>query len=138
MNLVESLYAQSGAAEDGEFCPFARYVRGWDALIWVNADVSYRADRVDSFLTLFWHPQEERLVGIKLKGFRFIFTQVRDALRLREEDWIPLVKALEAALERDGENLREDCERKRLEGYKKATRFAQAAGIPPQEWKKAA
>jgi hypothetical protein len=64
----------------------------------LNEDCSYRADRVDQFLTVLWHPHEDRLVGIKLKGFRFLFERIKNVLELDDDQFLPLVKAIEIAL----------------------------------------
>lgn len=61
---------------DPEAEPFrqaARYYPAMDHLLYLTEDCSYRADRVDEWLTLLWHPHRLDLVGIKLKGIRAIF-----------------------------------------------------------------
>ena len=52
------------------FKPLAAYYETMDILLYLNTDVSYRAERVDEWLTLLWHPYRKDLVGIQLKGFR--------------------------------------------------------------------
>jgi hypothetical protein len=54
------------------FKPIARYYETMDILLYLNADLSYRADRVDEWLTLLWHPYKMELIGIQLKGFRCV------------------------------------------------------------------
>ena len=61
-------------------------------------DCSYRAERIDQFLTVLWHPYEEKLVGIKIKGFGFLFERVKSILNLKDEHFFPVIKALEAAV----------------------------------------
>jgi hypothetical protein len=51
-----------------------------DFLLYLKEDCSYRADRVDQFLTLLWHPYKDELVGIKLKGIRVIYNKTKDRL----------------------------------------------------------
>lgn len=75
-----SLDALLSAWGDGELQPFkpvARYYEAMDCVIYLLEDLAYSADRVDGFLTLLWHPHEERLIGVKLKGFRFLFGRLQ-------------------------------------------------------------
>ena len=135
---VRNLASAVGAVGKTGFTPQARYLESMDFLIYLKEDVSYRADRVDSFLTVFWHPQEDRLVGIKLKGFRFLFQRVKDILELKETDFLPLVKALKIALVAGmAEWLMEDVEKRRkLESlYRKAQKLAVGIEVSPDEWK---
>ena len=86
-----------------EFEPCARYYEAMDTLIYLEADLPYRADRVDPFLTLLWHPQKEEAVGVKIKGFRVLFQclqEVAESLgrKLDDEHFLPLVSALEMAM----------------------------------------
>ena len=52
------------------FIPISKYYWTMDLLLYLKEDVSYRADRVDRLLTLLWHPYDDELVGIQIKGFR--------------------------------------------------------------------
>jgi len=69
-----------------------------DMMLYVSEDCSYRASRVDMFLTILLHPHEDRVVGIKLKGVRFLFERVKAILKLSDSDFLPLVAVLEVAL----------------------------------------
>ncbi|MEI7511894.1 MAG: hypothetical protein WCK01_00330 [Candidatus Uhrbacteria bacterium] len=80
------------------FRPVAQYHPEMDCMLYLREDCSYRADRVDLFLTLLWHPYEQRAVGIKLKGFRFLFEQVRRIHNLQPEGFISVATALEISL----------------------------------------
>jgi hypothetical protein len=87
----------------GAFEPCARYHASMDCVIYLNEDLSYRADRVDQFLTILWHPEMELAVGIKLKGFRFLFERIQTVQRtlgheLPESAFLPLITAVEMAL----------------------------------------
>ena len=55
------------------FEPRALYYETMDFLLYLQEDLPYRADRIDPFLTLLWHPYEDRAIGVKIKGFRFLF-----------------------------------------------------------------
>ena len=83
----------------GPFRAAARYDRGMDHLVYLTEDVSYVADRVDRFLTILWHPSENRLVGIKLKGFRYLFTTVRATWKhLTERHFSQVITLVEFAM----------------------------------------
>ena len=103
------------------FEPSSKYFAPMDYLLYLEEDVAYRADRVDSYLTLLWHPTDEnRAIGIKLKGFRFIFNRAKDILRaskieLSDAEFWPLVTMLEVALTAgDGANLLAQATQERL------------------------
>ena len=100
INCFEQLIESVGIEKvpEGTFTPVAKYYSDMDCLSYVNLDCSYRTERVDAYLTVFWHPQEDRLVGVKLKGFRFLFTRLKNILDLKEAHFIPMVKAIELAL----------------------------------------
>jgi hypothetical protein len=143
--------------EDGELGQFtagARYYEAMDCVIYLNEDVSYRADRVDSFLTLLWHPKHDHAVGIKLKGFRWLFQRWQAFCRdekdtsVSDEQFVPLVKAIEVALTaRLGEIITNDAESDRKEervrierSYQKAREIVllAAVAVDPREMREAA
>ena len=79
------------------------YYAPMDVVLYLEEDVAYRADRVDRFLTLLWHPYEKRAIGIKLKGFRFIYDRMCEILKTHgipvpEDGFLPLVTAFEVAM----------------------------------------
>jgi hypothetical protein len=96
---LENLVQATAPATADKFKPVARYYADMDFMLYVNENCSYRADRVDAFLTVLWHPQDDRLVGIKLKGFKLLFDQLRAVVGevLRPDHFLPLIKALELA-----------------------------------------
>lgn len=59
---------QGERPEEGEIVPRAQYFRAMDCIIYLTEDCSYRARPIDDTLELLMHPQEERVVGIKLNG----------------------------------------------------------------------
>ena len=111
-----------------------------DFLLYLREDYSCRADRVDAFLTVLWHPNEDHLIGIKLKGFRFLFQQLKLLLELKEDAIFPLVKALEIALVGGvAEHIINAVERERLEDlYGKARELVADISVSPEEWMRAA
>lgn len=125
-SLDELLPVGAGPAELAEFQPCARYFAPLDCMIYLREDLPYRADRVDEFLTLLWHPQENRAIGVKIKGFRQIFATLRTVVAASGNDWLsddqfpPLMKALEFAMTvRAGSLMTEKAEEVRLEDQKR-------------------
>ncbi len=99
----EDLISSSGIKEvrsEINFTPAARYFPEMDVLTYLNEDCSYRADRVDKFLTVLWHPYEKKLVGIKLKGFKFFFERLKSilAVELGEKEFFSLIAAIELVM----------------------------------------
>jgi hypothetical protein len=77
-----------------EFEPSVWFDREMDQLVCLREDCSYRADRVDPFLTLLWHPNREEIIGIKLKGIRSIFEEIVEAEGYSSQDFVPLVNVI--------------------------------------------
>jgi hypothetical protein len=136
---MKSILEEFGLSYKGDqkakaFVPKARYYSGMDFLLYLNEDCSYRADRVDSSLTLLWHPSKDKLVGLKLKGFLAIFKALSEILESESAQSIPVVKMLrflEYSLEKcvaDGALERFELERLR-ERYEKAIEFSESEHV---------
>jgi hypothetical protein len=138
--LLEELSITNSLKEERGFKPIARYYESMDFLLYLNEDCSYRADRVSGFITVLLHPQEDRLVGLKLKGFKFLFNHLKNHSSLRENDFVPLIKVLELAFTMGiGETLVNSLQLDRLEKmYKEAADIIEGIDLPPEEWRKAA
>ena len=96
MDAMDAMLEDFGLRNEfGTFSPHAKYHVGMDALYYLEEDCAYRAERIDQFLSILWHPHEARAVGIKLKGIRYYFTLLKELFGLSEEDWPPLIEALE-------------------------------------------
>ena len=80
MNVSERKSVKALLSGISKFRATTWYDRYMDHLIYLKEDVSYRADRVDPALTLLWHPHEERLVGVKLKGIAGVFEDISSIL----------------------------------------------------------
>jgi hypothetical protein len=65
--------------------PSAVYLAMMDMFLFVKEPCAYAEDRVDPYLTIFWHPTEDRVVGFKIKGFKYIFNRIRDELNLKDD-----------------------------------------------------
>jgi hypothetical protein len=99
--------------------PFAktRYFKSMDMLIFVTKDVPYTSELVDGALTLFWSPSGESLVGLKIKGFRHAFEEVKNRWGLADSHFVMMVEILKEALEIGGTDLLEDLEQERKNKY---------------------
>ncbi|MEI8393450.1 MAG: hypothetical protein WCF85_01855 [Rhodospirillaceae bacterium] len=72
------------------FKPTAYFDEEMDQLIYVCTNDTYRADRIDPFLTLLWHATDAKLIGVKIKGFRSIFEKYKKCGSVAETDFLPL------------------------------------------------
>jgi hypothetical protein len=129
------------------FEPIARYYETMDILLYLNADMSYRADRVDEWLTLLWHPYKKALIGIQLKGFRCVCRKSAFLAGIAKNDkvFLPLAALVanrflkdevEALIEAPGDERREALMRK----YDQALAFVagEHARVSIEELKRAA
>lgn len=67
---LEAFFQQLGIEDIGAFKPCGFYLEPMDELFILTEDCSYRADYKSDYIDLLWHPYEERLVGVKIKGFK--------------------------------------------------------------------
>lgn len=126
---LDDLLAQWGNTLGGPFQPCAHYYEAMDSVLYLQEDVSYRADRVDPFLTLLWHPQDDRVVGVKLKGWRYLFQRLQSILQatgvdIPDSHFIRLISAVEVAITAAGAAIVADTERERI-----AEKYARAKEI---------
>lgn len=119
-----------GSAIDAlpKFRPGVFFLPEMDSLIFLKEDEDYRADRVDQILTLLWHPTEPKLVGIKLKGFRWIYQHLLEVGAIAENNFLTIVAVLDGAFlvaayasENEGASIDRQ---KRGDGYRQARSFA--------------
>ena len=70
-NLCKELRVSPEAFLAGRFKPVARYHKGMDALIVLMEECSYVASQVEagSHIWLLRHPDDNRIVGVKIEGF---------------------------------------------------------------------
>ncbi len=142
---LDHLLAQWGDIPFTEFDPYARYYEAMDVVLYLQEDVSYRADRVDGYLTLLWHPHEDRAIGVKLKGWRHLFTRLQRIVEatgasLPDSQFVTLISALELALESgQGDDVTADAERVRKAAkYKKALEIVDGVNVDRRELLQAA
>jgi hypothetical protein len=103
MMSLDHVLSQWGLSSTGEFKPCAHYYSAMDHVLYLREDVSYRAERVDRFLSLLRHPHEERLVGLKVEGWRSLSARLQCILRsagaeVVDSGTVPLSAAVEMAM----------------------------------------
>lgn len=140
VGLSELVSQWGGNAPLGNFKPSARYYEAMDVVLFLQEDLSYRADRVDAHLTLLWHPHEDRAIGVKLKGFRVLFSRLQEHIRslgieFPDDRFVPLIAALEVAVTANlGKRIVATAERQRIEGkYQAAKKILADVTVDPSE-----
>ena len=143
-SLIEQL-SPTWNPESGPFTPVARYYPAMDHLLYLREDCPYRADRVDEWLTLLWHPYRWEVVGLKLKGIRVIFKELLSIPNGEQVDVLPIAEILADILMMGGaEKILKDHEDSRKaklrHKYRLAVRFAanSNAVVSQEELRKAA
>jgi hypothetical protein len=123
--MLNRLLEECGATPTGgQYTARARYSSAMDSIDYLADDCAYRSDRVDGWLTLFWHPVEERLVGLRVKGMRHIFVRASLAVEtgVSEESFASVIGILRLIVEAWGEHLTQS--RQLVERYRLASDFA--------------
>lgn len=124
-----------GAVE--QFQPHAKYHHGLDMVVYLAEDCSYTSEPVDGFLTIFWNPSRDRLVGVKLKGFRYLFHRLKAKHKWSDDMFLPLVQVIEATLESGlAENIMQ--EQERMQKYALAKKLTRQIGLDPEQVRKIA
>lgn len=140
---MTNMFAPKGwSPSSEEFQPVATYFPAMDFVLYLREDCAFREDRIDRTLTLLWHPQEERAVGVRLKGFRALYEFLRAHVPHLEEklSFVKLIAALEVGMRSGGgDALMKDAEAKRRrEAYEKAKELLADATLPIREVEKIA
>jgi len=131
----------NGPASLAEFRPAAKYFAAMDCLIYLREDCSYRAVRLDSLRTVLLHPTEDRAVGVKLKGTRFLMERLMAIFKSHGVPTTELSKHLklitlwETAATAEGADAIEFAEAERHRQYRERARelVQEAASLPPDE-----
>jgi hypothetical protein len=107
-----------------------------DAINYLNEDCSYTSERVDGWLTIFWHPEDvSRPVGFRLKGIRHIFLKVRQlkaASLLTEADFFSVIRILEVVVAAWGDELLDQAEK--AARYSVASTLAREVRLPREDF----
>ena len=106
-----------------DYVPTAVYFSDSDCVEYVKEDSFTVYDRVDEFLTLIYDETKIRLIGFKLKGFKYFYqTHLKPLYALNDNQFLALVPILEAVCKEIGDQLIADDERVRA--YKAAMKLA--------------
>jgi hypothetical protein len=115
----------------------AGYFASMDCLIYLKQDCSYRAVRLSPFITVLLHPQDDKAVGIKVKGVRSLYEALRtfakeQGLTFPAADFIELVALVEVAFSFGGEAALEKADDERRQRYEEPVKALarKAAPIP--------
>lgn len=131
-----------GANLSQNFVKAAVYNEEMDFLEYVSKDDVTVSDRIDGFLTVMWDYDQKEIVGFRLKGFRCIFNDIIKPLsKLKDEDFDPLVEALEKIFTKIGGELFSNRlnEEYRVKAYKSALHLIKSDRVVlPDQFKKAA
>ena len=144
--ILEQIAPEYGGGNVPKFVAGAKYDADMDFLLYLQEPLSFRADRVDAFLTILWHPRDDRMIGLKLKGWRMMFNEMKKTVDWKDEEFFPLVKALEFALSEvfakaimDNIQKTPPSERyKRAKAYSDAIQFISHVNVPTRELARAA
>jgi hypothetical protein len=106
-----------------EYVPAAVYLDDADSVEYVRRDVACVYRRVDGILTLVLDMKTRKLNGFRLKGFKnFFLKHLQPKYKLVDDDFVPLVSAIEEAIQLIGDQLMNHPERKAA--YREARRMA--------------
>jgi hypothetical protein len=106
-----------------EYVAAAVYLDDADSVEYVRHDVACVYRRVDGILTLVLDMKTRKLNGFRLKGFKnFFLKHLQPKYKLLDDDFVPLVSAIEEAIQIVGDQIISDPERKAA--YREARRMA--------------
>lgn len=139
-SLTTLLQKQFGAVLSENFEARASYSEEMDFLEYLKNDTTTVSQRIDNCLTLMLDAESREVIGFRFKGFRYVFnTVIRPLVKLRNEDFDPLITAMEVVFTTLGNDcvagLRPDDER-RLQAYQKALEIAKRDSVKlPEEFR---
>lgn len=115
MTKLADMWADFHSGPLPKFQPAAKYIAPMDCLLYLREDCSYRAVRLNAYTTVLLHPYEDRPVGVKLKGVRFLHERLTAILRSLDLE-SPLNKLItfwEIACTESGDTVTENAEGER-------------------------
>jgi hypothetical protein len=110
----------------------AVYLEDADSVEYLRRDVPRVYRRVDSFLTLVLDMKTRELSGFRLKGFRnFFLKHLQPKYQILDNDFIPLVSAIEQVLQIVGDDITSDLDRKNAYRQAKLMAHEDSVAIKP-------
>lgn len=94
-----------------DLAPVAVYFSDSDCIEYVNEDTTSVYKRIDQFLTLIYDETALIPIGFKLKGFRHVFLQMKNAGDVYELDFVDVIKIIERICTSIGEEMFADASR---------------------------
>ena len=104
------------------YVPLAAYFEDADCVEYVAEDTFCTYVRIDEYLTLVYDETCFRVIGFKLKGFRYIFNQMAGQLKLNQDSFLRVVSIIERVVTELGEAFVSDDRRARA--YQAAIKIA--------------
>jgi hypothetical protein len=113
-----------------DYSPAAIYYDGADMMEYVREDIPSIARRVDEFLTLVMSLQDRHLIGVRLKGFKYLYNKKLSLLAKSElvpgkddAQFMLLTKVFEELMTKIGNEMMAQLDRKRA--YEQAIEIVQ-------------
>jgi hypothetical protein len=113
-----------------DYSPAAIYYDGADMMEYVREDIPSIARRVDEFLTLVMSLQDRHLIGVRLKGFKYIYNKKLSLLAKSQSvpgkddaQFMLLTKVFEELMTKIGNEMMAQLDRKRA--YEQAIEIVQ-------------
>lgn len=107
-----SVDLQDDLAARSSFKPYASYFDAMDQVEYLTVDAIVISERIDEYLTLIWDKSRVKVVGFKLKGFKYIFnTYLKELYKLQDEEFIRLISVVESIIKILGPSIMEDANR---------------------------
>jgi hypothetical protein len=117
---------------DTTYQPVAVYLEDADTVEYVRLDRPCLYHRVDGILTLALDLHTRELNGFRLKGFKnFFLKHLKPKYRLLDDDFIPLVSAIEQAIQVVGEEITRDPDRQAAYRQAKCMAHQDSVSIKP-------
>jgi hypothetical protein len=127
--LTAELSAEALASLTAAVVPVATYFEDSDCVEFVKEDTVAIHRRIDPILTLIFDDTRQRLIGFKIKGFKYIYNEVLKPISaLQGVEFVDLVPAIEHVFTKIGKEVfAADDDRKRA--YQAAYRLAREANV---------
>lgn len=127
-NLSIILNRAFGAELSAEFKAGAFYYDCADFVEYIAEDDITVAERIDEYLTLLWDSSRLDVIGFRIKGFKHLFnTHLKPLYDLSDRDFLPMITVVQAVIQRIGEELTSQDNRKRA--YKKVIKLTKDSNI---------
>lgn len=126
--LTSGLSVEALASLTAAVVPVATYFEDSDCVEFIKEDTVAIHRRIDPILTLIFDDTRQRLIGFKIKGFKYIYNEVLKPISaLHDVEFVDLVPAIEHVFTKIGKDMIVDDDRKRA--YQAAYRLAREENV---------